>query len=119
MTQARARFAMAGLTAAFCGGLVLPASAADDAALVKRGRELYEAQKCQLCHSVAGKGNKKNPLDGAGGKLSAADIKSWLVAPAEAHAKKGGEPPKVKMKSYKALPAEDIDALVAYVQSLK
>jgi mono/diheme cytochrome c family protein len=56
-----------------------------DAAAVARGQEVYTAQKCQLCHAVAGKGNKTNPLDGVGAKLSAADV----------------------------------DALVAYLQSLK
>ena len=47
---------------------------AQDAALVKKGQEVYAAQKCSVCHSIAGKGSKTNPLDGVGAKLSAADI---------------------------------------------
>ena len=91
------------------------ASAAGDAA---KGEQLYASQKCSMCHSVAGKGNKKYPLDGMGAKLSAADIKEWLVNPDAMHAKKGDKP-LMKMKSFKTLPPEDLDALVTYVGSLK
>jgi mono/diheme cytochrome c family protein len=91
------------------------ASAAGDAA---KGEQLYTTNKCSMCHSVAGKGNKKYPLDGVGGKLSAADIKEWLVNPDAQHAKKADKPV-MKMKSYKALSAQDLDDLVAYVGSLK
>jgi mono/diheme cytochrome c family protein len=91
------------------------AFAAGDA---KKGEALYGTQKCSMCHSVAGKGNKKYPLDGVGAKLSAADIKEWLINPDAQHAKKGDKPV-MKMKSYKSLSADDIDSLVAYVQTLK
>ena len=45
------------------------------------------AQKCSVCHAVAGKGNKANPLDGVGAKLSAADIRAWIVDPVAMAAK--------------------------------
>ena len=48
-------------------------AAAQDAA-VKRGQEVYTAQKCSVCHQIAGKGNKASPLDKVGSKLSADDI---------------------------------------------
>ena len=51
-------------------------AAAQDAA---RGAEVYAAQKCSICHAIAGKGKAANPLDGVGAKLSAADIKQWIV----------------------------------------
>jgi mono/diheme cytochrome c family protein len=101
--------------AAFVAGAAGGASAQDAA---KKGEALFGSQKCIMCHAVAGKGNKKYPLDGVGGKLSAADIKEWLVNPDAMHAKKGDKPV-MKMKSYKTLSAEDLDALVAYVSSLK
>ena len=41
-------------------------AAAQDAALVKKGQEVYAAQKCSTCHSIAGKGGKQSPLDGVG-----------------------------------------------------
>jgi mono/diheme cytochrome c family protein len=86
---------------------------------VKKGQDVYTAQKCQLCHAVAGKGNKSNALDGVGGKLSADDIKQWITHPTEAAAKaKSTKKPPMPNK-YGSLPAADIDALVAYMQSLK
>ena len=93
--------------------------AAGDDAQVKKGEGVYTAQKCSVCHQVAGKGNKTNPLDGVGAKLSAADIKEWIVDPVAAAAKaKSTKKPPMPAK-YKGLPAADIDALVAYLQSLK
>lgn len=92
--------------------------AADDAQ-VKKGEAVYTAQKCSMCHQVAGKGNKANPLDGVGAKLSAADIKQWIVDPVAAATKaKSTKKPPMPAK-YKSLPAADVDALVAYMQSLK
>ena len=76
------------------------------------GKAVYTAQKCQLCHSIAGVGNKKNPLDGVGKKLSAEDIKKWIVNPK-------GMKADTKMKAYPSLPAKDLDSLVAYIASLK
>jgi mono/diheme cytochrome c family protein len=104
-------------TALFFGAAPF-ARAADDAQ-VKKGEGVYTAQKCSICHQVAGKGNKANPLDGVGAKLSAADIKEWIVDPAAAAAKaKSTKKPPMPAK-YKSLPAADVDALVAYMQSLK
>ena len=92
---------------------------AQDAALVKKGQEVYAAQKCSVCHTVAGKGNKASPLDGVGAKLSADDIRLWIVNPTEATAKaKSTKKPPMPNK-YGSLPAADIAALVAYMQSLK
>ena len=33
-----------------------------------QGEELYQKNKCSLCHSVGGKGNAKGPLEGVGSK---------------------------------------------------
>jgi mono/diheme cytochrome c family protein len=90
-----------------------------DAAQEKKGAEVYAAQKCSMCHSIAGKGGKASPLDGVGKKLSAAEIKLWITNPTEATAKaKSTKKPPMPNK-YSKLPAADIDALVAYMQSLK
>ena len=91
-------------------------AAAQDAA---KGEQVYAAQKCSMCHQIAGKGNKLSPLDGVGKKLSAADTKEWIVDP-DGAAKKHGSTKKPAMpKTYAKLPAADVDALVAYMQSLK
>jgi mono/diheme cytochrome c family protein len=92
-------------------------AAAQDA--VAKGQAVYTAQKCSLCHAIAGKGNKNNPLDGVGAKLKADEIREWIVKPAEMTAKtKSTKKPPMPAK-YSSLPAGDIDALVAYMQSLK
>ena len=86
---------------------------------VKKGEAVYAAQKCSVCHQIAGKGSKASPLDGVGTKLSAADIRAWIVTPIEMAAKvKSTKKPPMTAK-YAKLPAADLDALVAYMQSLK
>ena len=93
-----------------------PALAQGDA---KRGEAVYAAQKCQVCHAIAGKGNKMNPLDGVGTKLSADDIRKWIVSPVEmaTQSKSTKKPP--MLAKYDKLPPADVDALVAYMQTLK
>jgi mono/diheme cytochrome c family protein len=106
---------IAALTASLAGGTPAVAHAQDAA----KGEQVYAAQKCQMCHAIAGKGGKQNPLDGVGAKLSADAIRQWIVDPIEA-AKKAGSTKKPPMpKKYDKLPAGDLDALVAYMQSLK
>ena len=92
------------------------ASAGQDA---KRGQEVYAAQKCQGCHAIGGKGYKANPLDGVGAKLSAADTRAWIVTPKDMATKAQSKAKPPMPDRYAKLPAADIDALVAYMQSLK
>jgi mono/diheme cytochrome c family protein len=99
------------------GVLWSSAAAAQDQAKIDQGMKLYVAQKCSVCHSIAGKGNAKGPLDDAG-KLSADEIHQWLVNPVEM-AKKANSTRKPPMKSYASLSKDDQDALVAYMLSLK
>ena len=102
------------------GPLAASRFAAEQAAdAEKRGQDVYTAQKCQICHAIAAKGNKTNPLDGVGAKLSADDIRQWITHPAEMTAKaKSTKKPPMPAK-FGSLPAADVDALVAYMQSLK
>ena len=94
-------------------------SVAAQDAKAKRGEEVYTAQKCQICHGIAGKGSKANPLDGVGTKLTPDDIRQWITHPTEMAAKaKSTKKPPMPAK-YGSLPAPDIDALVAYMASLK
>jgi mono/diheme cytochrome c family protein len=102
------------LAAAFAF-VTLPAFAQSSA---EKGKEVYAAQKCSICHSIGGVGNKKGPLDDIGSKLSASDIRSWIVdAPTMTTKAKADRKP--AMKAYTTLSKDDVDALVAYVSSLK
>lgn len=102
----------------FAGMTLLMAGAVLAGQDAKRGEAVYAEQKCSLCHAIAGKGNAKGSLDGVGSKLSAAEIKEWIVNPKEMTTKTKAER-KPPMKAYPNLPAADVDALVAYLQTLK
>ena len=91
---------------------------AQDAALVKKGQDVNAAQKCSTCHSIEGKGNKMSPLDGVG-KKSADDIRAWITNPTEMTAKTKSTKKPPMPNRFSKLPAAELDALVAYMQSLK
>ncbi len=95
---------------------VAATAAAQDAKATK-GAQLYADQKCSLCHSVGDKGNKKGPLDAVGSKLSPAELRAWIVD-AKGMTVKTKAPRKPEMKNYD-LPKDDVDALVAYMATLK
>jgi mono/diheme cytochrome c family protein len=100
--------------------LAMPlAAAVQDAALIAKGQEIYAAQKCVTCHSIAGKGGKQSALDGVGKKLSADEIRAWIVNPTEMTKKSGSTKKPPMPNKWSKLPAADVDALVAYLQSLK
>jgi mono/diheme cytochrome c family protein len=84
----------------------------------EHGKQLYTDNKCAVCHSIAGTGNKKGPLDDVGSKMSAADMHQWITSAPEmaAKAKSDRKPP---MKAYSTLTKEDVDDLVAYLSTLK
>jgi mono/diheme cytochrome c family protein len=97
---------------------VRPASAQDK----DKGAAVYAANSCSMCHSIAGKGNTKGPLDGVGSKLSATEIRGWITDPAgsAAKAKADRKPPMAAMQAkFKSLSKDDLDNLVAYLSSLK
>lgn len=85
---------------------------ADLARQVARGKVVYTEQKCQACHAIAGVGNRRYPLDGVGDKLKDADIRKWIVAPREMN-------PRVTKRAFDKIPAADLDALVAYLKTLR
>lgn len=99
------------------GLLAGPAAAEDPQA--GRGYELYKKNNCKMCHSLGGVGNRMGKAhDGVGGRLKPEEIRQWLVDP-KAMAQKTGSTMKPPMIPYKHLPKADLDALVAYLASLK
>src|SRR5262245_14964496 len=103
------------LALGLCVGAAGAASAQD--AKVAKGQQLFTDQKCSLCHAVAGKGNAKGALDDVGTKLSADEIRAW-ISDAKGMTAKTKAARKPEMKAF-ALPKEDVDALVAYLVTLK
>ena len=100
-----------------CAALVTSAATASAQDAKTRGEKVYTDQKCSICHSIGGHGNAKGPLDDVGGKLSADEIRQWIVDAKKmtAQAKATRKP---EMKQYN-LPKGDVDDLVAYLQTLK
>jgi mono/diheme cytochrome c family protein len=111
----RLRFMIPAAVLALCGW-VAPAYAQQDAK-VQKGLKVYTDQKCSLCHSIGGHGNPKGPLDDVATKLKEDQIRQW-IADAKSMTEKTKATRKPAMKQYN-LPKEDVDALVAYLSSLK
>jgi mono/diheme cytochrome c family protein len=89
---------------------------AEDAA---HDKQVFTDLKCLVCHSVGGEGNKKGAaLDGIGAKLTAEDIRHWVTNAPEMAAKANidRKPP---MKANPDFSKEQVDALVAYLVTLK
>lgn len=105
------------LAALAAGVLLTAATAQAQPALVAKGEAAFTANRCSMCHAVAGKGNAKGPLDGVGKKYKADELRQWLLAPAEMAVKQKATR-KPAMRDFSKLPAGDLDALVAYLQSL-
>jgi mono/diheme cytochrome c family protein len=105
---------LAGLVAValFIGGVGKAAAQAPS------GEAVYAAQKCSMCHALDGKGQAKGPLDGVGSKMSADDIRQWIVDPATM-TKKANATRKPPMRAYPNLPKADLDALVAFLAAKK
>jgi mono/diheme cytochrome c family protein len=103
---------------ALLGGVV--GAQTPDPKQVAAGKKLYGTLKCGTCHMAEGKGNKMQSLDGISQKMPKAQIRMWISSPAEMEAKLEKKPT-VKMSSMMKtkLSDPDVDALVAYVQSLK
>jgi cbb3-type cytochrome oxidase cytochrome c subunit len=82
---------------------------------IEAGRRAYERLGCALCHSIAGAGSGASPLDAVGTRHDAAALRSWIVAAEPA--RKSLPPSIVRLKArYASEP--DLDALVAYLQTL-
>jgi len=99
-------------------GLVATTASAEDAK-IEKGMKVYADLKCAMCHSIAGKGNAKGPLDEVGTKLKVDEIRQWIVDPVAMTAKTKAERKPLMLNKYTALPKDDLDALVAYMVSLK
>jgi mono/diheme cytochrome c family protein len=82
-----------------------------------KGAQVFTDQKCSICHSIAGKGNAKGALDDVGNKLSADEIRAWITD-AKGMTAKTKPTRKPEMRAY-SLPKEDVDALVAYLSTMK
>lgn len=96
---------------------VQPESHMKKQALIAAGRRVFETQRCARCHAIAGEGNPRYPLDGVGERRTAESIRQWILAPAELKDQLPTGAFQVK-QTYRNQSPENVDALVAYLQSL-
>jgi mono/diheme cytochrome c family protein len=104
----------------FVVAVVLTGAAAANAqntVKAEQGAALFASQKCTMCHSAAGKGNPKGPLDNVVSTYKVDEIRQWLLDPDAMRAKTQATRTPA-MKPIK-LSGDQIDALVAYLTSLK
>jgi mono/diheme cytochrome c family protein len=93
--------------------------AAQQTPSVEAGRRVYEHEKCAACHQIAKQGNSRYPLDGVASRLTADQLRRWITDTA---AMEAALPrlPAIRMSAQKyRIKAADLDALVAYLQTLK
>lgn len=89
-----------------------------DAAMVERGRTVYEAQACARCHSIGGEGNPRNPLDGVGSRLPPGRLLESLTATGAEQARFTSSVVRAK-EGFGRLPTGELAALVVYLSSLR
>ena len=103
--------------------LAAASTARADDAQIKRGQEVYNAQKCQMCHSIAGtdaSGKLAPDLTHFASRRSIAagtapnrrgELTRWIVDPQ--HLKPGNYMPPT------ALTASEVHSIVTYLESLE
>jgi len=86
---------------------------------VERGKAVYAREKCATCHQISRQGNSRFPLDGVASRLTADELRHWMTDTARME---DALPrmPAVRMSARKYhLSAADLDALIAYLATLK
>lgn len=93
------------------------ASGAPPEAGLATGRKVFEKQGCMQCHSIAGEGSPRSPLDGVGSRLPVAEIRQFVIA--DPDVEDDLSPRVVKAKRvYAELPEAELQALVDYLSTL-
>lgn len=86
--------------------------------VVLKGRAVFDAQGCARCHSIAGQGSPRSPLDGVGRRYSRVQLRQWVLA--ETAIRTQLSPRAIDAKqAYARLPADELDALLDYLSSLE
>lgn len=85
---------------------------------IEAGKQVYQQQNCSRCHSIAGEGNPRNPLDNLGEKRSAEELRDYITG-ADRLQKTISERSLKLKQQYRLLPADELDALIVYMQSLR
>lgn len=90
-------------------------AAASDSDQASTGKQIYGREGCARCHSIAGEGSPRSPLDGVAERLSTEEIRKWIVAAPELEEELSPRVFRAK-QAYGKLPEADLAALTAYLQ---
>jgi mono/diheme cytochrome c family protein len=108
------------VTAAAAFGLILiPGTAYSQDQAAAKGMEVFTTQKCNTCHSIGGKGAKKGPLDDVGSRLTAAEIRQWLIDPVGMAAKREPKSTRKPPMKKKPMTEDDLNSLVGLLSGLR
>ena len=84
---------------------------------IETGRQVYQQQSCALCHSIAGQGNPRNPLDNVGEKHSPEALRDYIIGADGLQNILPEYSLKLKQR-YQLLPPDELNALIIYLRSL-
>ena len=119
MTIHDERFCTMAVADGRASALAAPPAAAQDAAQIKRGRRSTPRRSASSAMPSPARATRRIRSTASARSCRADDIKQWITHPTEMAAKaKSTKKPPMPAK-YGSLPAADLDALVAYMQSLK
>ena len=79
---------------------------------------MFAERGCTGCHSAGGVGSPRIPLDGVGARRTRASLRAWTVG-AEALTDSLAPSTLRRKQEYGRLPTAELDALVAFLASLK
>jgi cytochrome c2 len=102
-----------------CGLVLIAGTAHTQDKATEKAMQVFTAQKCTLCHSIADVGKKKGPLDDVGSRLSAAEIRQWLVDPVTMAAKREPKSTRKPPMKKKPLTEDELNSLVGMLSGLK
>jgi len=94
-----------------------PAVEDDARAQIDRGRAVYQSLGCARCHSIAGTGSRRAPLDGVGARLSREELLAWAFGLDSVS--DSLSPATLRQKvTFRRIDPDDAAALSAYLSTL-
>ena len=82
------------------------------------GLESIKTLGCLTCHSIAGTGNPRHPLDGVGSQWTAEQLHAWITGSGFAADRLPASVARRKQQ-YTRIPQEEMDALIGFLSDLK
>lgn len=89
-----------------------------DIELIETGRQIFKQKNCFRCHSIAGAGNPRYPLDGVGASYNTNELRDWIIGADNVRDMLPAHVFKLK-QSYSELSDDDLKSLIEYLQSLR